>query len=189
MSSQIISSVLGQLTQDKNLKGWWKSNSFEIPFFNKERLTITYTDCEPEEDKTFIIEADKALTNFFKLNSTDRQAISENAYKLCMDFLNEIEFDEADEPFRKISDKNDIWNFIHPTELFVTRRPFKEKDMYVQIACECDWEQEHDLQLVFRQGIKLTRISYFDGHLTEADAYGKPDEEDELLSGFLKTDG
>jgi hypothetical protein len=56
--------------------------------------------------------------------------------------------------------------------------------MYVQIACQCDWEQEHELQLVFRQGRKLTRISYFDGHLTESDAYGKPDEEDELLSGF-----
>jgi len=52
------------------------------------------------------------------------------------------------------------------------------------VACECDWEPEHGLQLVFRQGRKLTRISAQDGHLTEADAYDKPDEEDELLSKF-----
>jgi hypothetical protein len=108
MSNEIISSVLGQLTQDKNLKEWWKSVSFEIPFFNNEKLTITFADCEPGEDKTFIQEADQALTNFFKINSSDRHAISELAYKLCMDFLNEIEFDEADDQFRQISDKNEI---------------------------------------------------------------------------------
>lgn len=37
---------------------------------------------------------------------------------------------------------------------------------------------------MFRQGKKLTRISDQDGHLTEADAYDKPDEEDELLSHY-----
>jgi hypothetical protein len=184
MNNEITSSVLGQLTQVKNFNEWWKSNEFEIPFFNNKKLTITFTDCEPKEDKIFMEEADRALTNFFKLNSSDRYSISDLAYKLCMDFLSEVEFDEADEPFRQISDKNEIWNFIHPREIFVTRRPYEEKDMYVQIACECDWEQEHGLQLVFRRGIKLTRLSYFDGHLTEADAYDKPDEEDELLSKF-----
>ena len=66
----------------------------------------------------------------------------------------------------------------------MSRRAYQEQDIYVQVACECDWEQEHGLQLVFRQGKKLTRISDNDGHLTEADAYGKPDEEDELLSKF-----
>lgn len=184
MSNQITSRVLGQLTQDKNFKEWWKSDAFEIPFLGSEKLTITFTDCEPEQDKTFIDEADEALTNFFKLTTSDRYSISALAYKLCMDFLDAIEFDEADEPFRQISDKNEIWKFIHPTEIFVARRPYKEQDIYVQIACVCDWEQEHELQLVFRQGKKLTRISYFDGHLTEADAYGKPDETDELLSKF-----
>lgn len=65
--------------------------------------------------------------------------------------------------------------------------PEKDKtflDEAEQAFCECDWEEEHGLQLVFRQGKKLTRISDQDGHLTEADAYDKPDEEDELLSKF-----
>ena len=52
------------------------------------------------------------------------------------------------------------------------------------MACECEWEQEHGLQLVFRQGKKLTRVSDQDGHLTKADAYGIPDNEDKLLSAF-----
>jgi hypothetical protein len=73
---------------------------------------------------------------------------------------------------------------VHPSEIYVTRRPKNDQDIYIQIACECDWEEEHGLQLVFRQGKKLTRVSSQDGHITEADAYGRPDEEDELLSQF-----
>jgi hypothetical protein len=101
-----------------------------------------------------------------------------------MYFLDAVDFDRADEPLRQITGKNQIWNFIYPTQIYVTRRPYQAPDMYVQIACECDWEQEHGLQFVFKEGKKITRISDQDGHLKEADAYGKPDEEGELLSKF-----
>jgi hypothetical protein len=184
MNKEIISKIIGRLKQEESFPDWWKSEVVAIPFFDNDKLTITFMDFEPEHDKTFIEEADQALTNFLKLNTEDRNLISELAYKNCMDFLDAVGFDEADEPLRQIKNKNEIWDFIQPTEIYVTRRPYKEQDIYVQIACECDWEQEHGLQLVFRQGKKLTRISDQDGHLTEADAYDKPDEEDELLSRF-----
>lgn len=184
MKTEIVSKIIGQLKQDNNFPDWWKSEQIEIPFLGNEKLTITFMDFEPEYDKTFLDEADQALANFLKLNLTDRNLISDLAYKNCMDFLEVVEVDEVDDTLRHIKDQNEIWNFIQPTEIYVTRRPYKEQDIYVQLVCECDWEQEHGLQLVFRQGKKLTRISGQDGHLTEADAYDKPDKEDELLSKF-----
>jgi len=184
MNKEVISKIIGRLKQDESFPDWWKSEEIEIPFFNNDKLTFTFMDFESEHDKTFINEADQALTNFLKLNADDRYLISELAYKNCMDFLDAVEYDGANEPLRQIKNKSEIWKFIQPTEIYVTRRPYKEQDIYVQIACECDWEQEHGLQLVFRQGKKLTRISDQDGHLTEADAYDKTDEEDELLSKF-----
>ncbi|MBW8360603.1 MAG: hypothetical protein K0M56_00285 [Kaistella sp.] len=184
MKKEISSTIIGRLLQDDTFPDWWKSQPIEIPYFNNEKLIITFVEFEPEDDHTFIEEADVALTNFLHLNEADRNSISELAYRNCMDFLEDIEFDETDAPLRQITDKNDIWNHIHPTEIYVARRPYNEQDIYIQVACECDWEQEHGLQLVFRQGKKLTRISDQDGHLTEADAYNKPDEEDELLSQF-----
>ena len=184
MSKEITSKIIGQLKQEDAFPDWWKSDAVEIPFFDGEKLTITFMDCEPEHDKTFIEEADQALINFLKLTTNDRNSISELAYKNCMDFLDAVDFDEIDEPFRQIKDRSEIWKYIHPAEIYVTRRPYKDHDIYVMIACECDWEQEHGLQLVFRQGRQLTRISNQDGHLTEADAYNKPDEEDELLSDY-----
>lgn len=184
MNKEIISKIIGRLKQEDSFADWWKSEEIAVPFFDNDKLMITFMDFESEHDKTFIDEADQALTNFLKLNAVDRNLISELAYKNCVEFLDAVENDEADEPLRQIKKKNEIWNFIQPTEIYVTRRPYKDQDIYVFIACECDWEQEHGLQLVFRQGKQLTRISDQDGHLTEADAYDKPDEEDELLSRF-----
>jgi hypothetical protein len=184
MSNQIKSQVLGQLTQDETFPDWWKSEEISISFFDGKKLPITFMDFEPDTDKTFVSEADKALTNFFMLGKSYRESISHLIYTNCKDFLEDVGFDEADKAMWDIKEENEIWQFVHPSEIYVTRRPYKEHDMYVQVACGCDWEQEHSLQLVFRQGIKLTRVSDQDGHLTEADAYGKPDEEDELLSTF-----
>lgn len=184
MKKEITSEIIGQLVQDKNFSDWWKSAAIEIPFMDNQKLTIAFTDFEPELDKTFIEEADRALINFLALTADDKKSISKLAYKNCMDFLEAVGFDESDEPLRQISNQDEIWSFIQPTEIYVSRRHGGDNDIYVLIACECDWEQEHGLQLVFRQGKQLTRISEQDGHLTEADAYDKPDEEDELLSKF-----
>lgn len=184
MKNIIVSKIIGDLKQEDRFLDWWISEDITIPFFDDKKFAITFTDFDPELDKTFIEEADHALINFLKLNKEDRILISELAYKNCMDFLDMVEYDEADEPLRQIKNKNEIWHFIHPTEIYVSRRPYKDQDIYIQIACDCDWEQEHGLQLVFKKGKKLTRISDQDGHLTEADAFDKPDEEDELLSSF-----
>lgn len=184
MNKEITSKILGRLEQYDEIPDWWKSNEIEIPFFDNKKLVVVFMDFEPEHDGTFVEQADLALANFFNLTNKDRAAISPLAYKNCTDFLDAVGYDEADEALRQIADPNEIWDFIYPAEIYITRRPYKDQDMYVMISCACEWEQEHGLQLVFRQGKKLTRISDQDGHLTEADAYGKADEEDELLSKF-----
>ena len=181
---EIHSKVIGQLKQHSEFADWWVSEEIEVPFFDNKSLTVTFMGFEPENDHTFINEADISLMNFLKLNAECIRSISEHAYKNCMDFLEAIEFDEADEPLRQIKDKNEIWNFIQPSGISVDRRHRNDKDIYVAVECNCDWEREHGLQFVFRQGKKLTRISAIDGHLTDADAYGIPDEKDILLSKF-----
>jgi hypothetical protein len=180
----VNSKIIGELKQDDKFPDWWESKEIEVPFFDNKRLIVIFSDFEPENDNTFIDEADQALAYFLKLKTEDRNAISELVYKNCMEFLEMIEFDEADERLRQIKDKNEIWKFVYPTNIYVSRRPYNDKNIYIQIVCECEWEHEHGLQLVFRQGKKLTRISSIDGYLTEADASDIPDEKDELLSKF-----
>ncbi len=183
MSNKINSRVIGQLTQDERFSDWWRSEEISVPFFGDKKFPIIFVGFNPKTDKQFIEQTDDALKRFFGLKEDDRQAISNIVHQNCIDFLNTVDLDEIDEPYRNIQHE-EVWNFVHPSEIYVARRDRRDEDIYITVACECDWEQEHGLQLVFRQGKKLTRVSGQDGHLTEADAYDKPDEKDELLSKF-----
>lgn len=180
----ITSTIIGTLFQNDQFDDWWESELIAIPFFNKKPLRITFMGLVPESDLNFINEADQALKTFLAKKSSDRIELSELAYQNCMNFLNEVGYDEADKPLWEINEKREIWNFIYPQNMYVTRRNWRDKDIYIKVTCGCEWEQEHGLQLVFRQGKKLTRISDQDGHITEADAFDRPDKEDELLSQF-----
>ncbi len=180
MADQVISNVLGELTQNVDIDEWLDSEKVAIPFFDNQKFAFIFMDKKPD----FVDESDSAITNFLSLSREDRLKISDLVYQNCDDFLQAIGYDEADKSLWKITDKTEIWNFVTPTHLYISKRDRRDCDFYIQIACECVWEQEHGLQLVFRQGKKLTRVSQQDGHLTDADAYDKPDNEDKLLSAF-----
>lgn len=178
----IVSKSIGTLFQNDQFDDWWESKLIEVPFLKNKAIKITFMDFIPERDTEFIKEADKALKIFLAKPESDRLLISNLAHKNCMEFLNAVEFDEADQPLLDITDKNEIWNFIYPQDIYITRRNRRDEYIYLNVTCECEWEQEHGLQLVFQKGEKLTRISQQDGYLIESDAYDKPDNEDELLN-------
>jgi len=48
------------------------------------------------------------------------------------------------------------------------------------IAAECDWEREHGLQIIYRHGCELSRVSAQDGHVTHTDAFGLPEDQDKI---------
>ncbi|MEU4689597.1 hypothetical protein [Actinoplanes sp. NPDC023714] len=56
----------------------------------------------------------------------------------------------------------------------VTRDHHADRHVYVSVECACDWEEEHGLQLVFRDGAEVTKVGPYDGHVTNAGAYGDP---------------
>lgn len=166
MNNTITSQVIGQLIPG-DCDDWWESTEIAIPFFDDKKMIIIFSGLESETDKQFIEDADKALKSFLNLNYKNRLAISPFAYKNCMDFLNLVGFDQVDEKLRGIKKEEEIWDFINPTEIFVSRSGnIEDKNMYVQVTCSCGWDEEHGLQFVFQQGEKLSKVSSQDGHLT-----------------------
>jgi hypothetical protein len=181
MSDKVIySKVLGELIQYKDIEDWFESKKIEIPFFDSSPLPFILT----LEGNDFTDDMENAISNFLSLGNDERLKISDLVYKNCREVLDNVELFETDKPMLEIADNREIWKFVRPSKIYVSRRSTGDKDVYIQISCGCNWEEEHGLQLVFRQGKKITRVSDIDGHLTEADAYGKPDEEDKLLSEF-----
>jgi hypothetical protein len=60
----------------------------------------------------------------------------------------------------------------------VSRRPYGDELIYISLACAGDWEREHGLQVVFKQGLLVNKVGPFDGHLTNSDAYANKELED-----------
>jgi hypothetical protein len=89
-----------------------------------------------------------------------------------VEMANSVEQLEVDE-----DEPDGIWRFVHPTDISLRRHEGPDADMYVLVECHCDWELEHGLQLVFRQGRMLTRVSYNDGELVD-------DHDDALMKAY-----
>lgn len=187
MKNTIKSAVISTLVQDEEFESFWHSEPVGVPLFDNKLIEVVFTDYEPGDDM-FLQETEEALKNFWQLDNNYRNSMSKEVYKNCMDFLNAVAYDEADECLWQINNPKEIWGYVSPIEILVSRRHSRDKDIYITVACECEWEREHGLQLVFRQGKKLTRVSDQDGHVTEADAYDKPDSQDKLLSQFNKAE-
>lgn len=181
----IESKQIGILTQNEQFDNWWISEPIPILFFDNKEMKINFLNFKPEDDSAFLNEADVALQNFLAKNKNDRAELAELVHKHCLAALNEVGKDEINKHLWELKNKSDIWNFVYPSQMSLSRRRRRDKDIYLDISGGCDWEEEHGLQLIFRQGKQLTRISNQDGHLTEADAFNKPDEEDELLSKYI----
>lgn len=184
MSNSVTSSVIGKIKQNARFEDWWESSKVAVPLFNNEKHVITLLDFHPENDPTFINETDQALENFMKLTKEDRNAISDLVYENCINHLNKSDYDEKDDYLRDIKNTNDVWNYVKAEEIYISRRTQRDNDIYIQLVCNCDWETKQGLQLVYKQGKKLTRISVNDGYLTDADALDIADEKDVLLSQF-----
>ena len=137
----------------------------------------------PKTDLKYLEEADAALSNFFELDGFHKLKIAPTIFSYFVDFASYLKEEDIPEKMKGTQPLS-VWNFIYPTQVFISRRPTKDEDIYVVLACECEWNKIDGLQLVFRQGKKLTRVSEQDGHVTEADAYDVPDGEDKLLSEF-----
>ena len=68
-----------------------------------------------------------------------------------------------------------IWQHVQlGSELHISRRRHGDHAIYISLECNCDWEPEHGLQLVFREGRAVVKVGPFDGHLTNTDAYDDP---------------
>ncbi len=180
--TELHSAVLGPLTQDASFADWYEADAaLGMPFFDGLPLGVTFIGVEAGTEAAFVADADDALRAFRQLTTTDRRAVSTQIMRNYRQRLDEGDFEplEVDE-----ADADSIWRFVHPTQMYLSRRARRDHDVYVHIDCNCQWEQDHGLQLVFRRGRLLTRVSGIDGHLTTADATDTPDAADDLLSAY-----
>jgi hypothetical protein len=88
-------------------------------------------------------------------------------------------WEPEDEEYVAIDSPAGVWKHIKlGTDLVVARRPSGDRKIYISLECECDWEPEHGLQLVFKNGLCASKVGPYDGHYSNADAYDDESLED-----------
>jgi len=165
---------LGPLAPNPRIPEWLISAPVAISFFDGQKLTFTFDslDATDEPDATSAIDA------FLALTSQDRKAASQFVFA---NYRRIAELVSAEDLGCAIPTEQDVWSHVTPSEIYISRRHRRDKAIYIQIIAECAWEPEHGLQLVYRRGKELARVSEQDGHLTHTDAYGLPESEDRIV--------
>ena len=155
---------LGEVTKDEQLD-WYYSQPISVPMFGGKKCRIVleaYDEDERKED--FHI----AIANFLSSDPAVLREADEPLFRYYNDF-EKCWLEDDNQPIKL----SDVWQHIQlGNEPMVSRRPYGDKGIYISVECGCDWEEEHGLQLVLKNGLKVSKLGGYDGHLTNSDAFG-----------------
>lgn len=159
--------------------GWYSSDSLPVPVLGDAacRFVVHGYEEDPATD-----DFDAAITNFLALDEPVLRA----AGPAIHEYFRDVESDVGDEEgFPSITAPDDVWKHIRFIgEVAVQRDSWREQRVYVTVECECDWEPEHGLQIVFQDGRAVTKIGPYDGHFTNASAFDRDDLEGVVYHRF-----
>ena len=157
---------LGIVTKDDRF-GWYRSEPVSVPMFGgKECRFILKGYAEDPKKEEF----HAAIANFLSgspIVLRDAQNDLFRYYEDCKEFWEE----DGNAP---IASASDVWQHVRlGGEPMVQRRAYGDKGVYISIECGCDWEDEHGLQIVLKNGLKVNKLGPYNGHLTNSDAYAR----------------
>jgi hypothetical protein len=125
----------------------------------------------------------QAINNFLSIDEAVlkvTESIIFQFYKDCVEagWYGDWRWDE------KIESAADVWKHIRLGEQQeVTRRAYGDKGVYVSVYWRCVWREEHGLNIIFKNGLTVSRIGPCDGHYANSDAYGDPKLENVIYHG------
>jgi hypothetical protein len=146
---------------------WYTSDTIKIDgLFKNEFIFIFFN-----YDESLNSKYETAINNILKVNiEVLNKANNEifHYYKDCIDYFNHG---------LVISKPEDVWKHITFGKYLHVEYRDDDSLVYISMENECEWEPEHGLQIVFKNGLEINKIGQFDGHLTNSDAFAKDDLE------------
>jgi Domain of unknown function (DUF6985) len=164
---------LGAVTKDMEFD-WYQSKALAVPALGGKlcRIVVEGYDEDPKKDDFHI-----AIGNFLSISSSVLTEAEPHIFRYYQAMNDNWKPD--DEEFVLIKSPGEVWRHLGlGDEPMVTRRAFGDKAIYISLECECDWEPEHGLQIVFKNGLRVNKVGPYDGHLTNSDAYADESLED-----------
>jgi hypothetical protein len=170
---------VGELQPDEDIPEDLMIEGVTVPCLPGQDVRIVFDSLA--EDKTLAPDYEKALQAFFRLTEEDVRQAAVYIFALYKALMSSLEEDEIEIRLEK---PEEVWNHVEAHEIAVTRRD-KDGRTYVAIHAGADWDEEHGMTIVFRDGKTLSRVDLDDGHVSNADASGRGDGEDPI-STYMK---
>jgi hypothetical protein len=167
---------LGILEKDEQFDDLLCSSPINVNVLGNIECKLLLEAYEEDENKE---DYHEAINNFLKLDESALAMAQEHIYQYYKDILGYLT--PEDEWYVEIDKPEDVWKHIQfGVEPVIARRDYGDKEVYVSLECSCDWEQEHGLQIVLKNGSVVNKVGPYDGHLTNSDAY-----DDESLENVI----
>jgi hypothetical protein len=164
---------LGIVNKDRELD-WYHSAPITVPVLGGRKCRIVVEGYDDDEDKA---EFHEAIANFLSIDDSVLKAAEKYIHRYYKDCKKQL--DDDDYQAVTIESPGDVWAHIRlGDEPVVSRRAYGDRGVYVSLSCGCDWEDEHGLQIVFKNGRTVNKVGFYDGHLTNSDARGDESLED-----------
>jgi hypothetical protein len=160
---------IGKFKED--FLGRSQSAPISIPILGgKCRFLISDSDPDPEPSDYAAV-----IKNFLSLDKSVLKRAEPHIFEFYRDCNSD--FDPDDDEFVEIDTPENIWKHIRFGKEAELQRRSEDNQIYISLGCECDWDPEHGLQIVFKNGLEINKVGECDGHLTNSDAFDRPEFE------------
>ncbi len=161
---------LGPVEKDEE-SGWYISQPVTIDALDQQECEFLVERYD-EADDAGKAAYHQAIENFIHLKTTTLQKAEEAIFAYYQDIANYRRAEKND--VVEINQAADVWQHIQfGDEALVCQRPNGDQTVYVSLECDCDWEEEQGLQIVFRHGAEISKLGPFDDFLSNADVFGE----------------
>lgn len=165
---------LGKLTPSSDFPEWLESELVPVPMLH-DKLCRFILDGYEDDDQPEDFHA--AANNLLAAGPEVLQAAEQAIYQYYVDRDYNVDMDEED--WIVIEKPEDVWEFVSlGGEFHLSRRNYGDEKIYASLECNCEWEEEHGLQIVLKEGKFVNKIGQYDGHVTNSDAYDHAEFED-----------
>jgi hypothetical protein len=160
---------LGPLSRDEY--GSYTSGPAEPPALRGTSCRFVFDDLDGDAHREELF---AVARRFLALDAAALTAAAPSVYQYYQDTVAEAEVTGDQTALPAISTPEEVWDHV---EVGPDARVVRDGQgtVYVDLECECDWEPEHGLNIVFREGRVVSKVGPYDGHLTNASAFGRDD--------------
>lgn len=168
----MLPAVLGALARHPHIDGWVQSELVRIDSLGGHRFRFVFQESATVDDEVAV---PSALQNLLR---PDLNLVAQAEGHVFRYFQDTMRLLGEDAPELTVATAAEVWRYVEFGESIHVHHErgdqFVPAGVYLSVECECAWEAEHGLQLVFRDGLEVVKVGMYDGHLTNAHAFADP---------------